>query len=104
MVNLHQVFRRTVVFCGFVVGFLGVWRLWVLIWSQSSAVEVVGFDLEPIWCRGLSLVARGAHVMEVCFCWWFVSVTVRRIGKVGERKEKKKMGGEERENNNILMK
>ena len=36
-------------------------------------------------------------------CWRFVYVTVRRIGKVGERKEKKR-GGNEREDNNILIK
>jgi hypothetical protein len=34
--------------------------------------------------------------------WRFVSV--RRIGKVRGRKEKKKKDGEERENNNILIK
>ncbi len=31
-------------------------------------MEVVGFDLELIWCCGLSLVAGGTHVLEVCFC------------------------------------
>ena len=42
VVNLHQVFRHTEVFCGFVVGFVGV--------------EATGFDLEPIWCHGCGVV------------------------------------------------
>jgi hypothetical protein len=42
---------------------------------------------------GLSLVVGGAHMLEVCFRWRFVSVTVRRIGKVRGKKGKK-TGGE----------
>jgi hypothetical protein len=48
-------------------GFCGCVRLWVLIWSRSSAVEAVGFDLEPIWCRGCGAVSRGAMGVGLSF-------------------------------------
>ena len=47
--------------------------------------------------NGLSSVAGGAHVLEVCFCDY--KENWESWGKKG-----KKTGGKERENNNILMK
>ena len=44
-----------------------VWRLWVLIWSRSSAVEAVGFNLEPIWCHGCGAVFGGAVDVGLSF-------------------------------------
>jgi hypothetical protein len=85
------------------------------IWCCGRAV---GFDLEPIWCCGCGAISEGAVGVGLSFgcrglsfgcrrsrgCWRFVFVrTMRRIGKVGERKEKK-TDKKKRENNNILIK
>ena len=52
---------------------------------------------KEMWVNGLSLVAGGAHVLEVCF--YDYEENWESWGKKG-----KKIGGKERENNNILMK
>jgi hypothetical protein len=66
--------------------------LWVCS-GFCGCVEAMGFDLEPIWCHGCGVVGL-VWLPEEPTCWRFVSVTVRRIGKVGERKEKNGWRGE----------